>query len=40
MEDLARSRGKRFMVLDGVKTAIILETYGFIPLAGDNKAVQ
>ena len=31
MEDLARSRGKRFMILDGFQTAIILNAYGFIP---------
>jgi hypothetical protein len=31
MADIARFRGKRFMILDGTQTAIILEAYGFIP---------
>jgi hypothetical protein len=34
MEDLARSRGKRFMILDGVQTALILSSYGFLPTKG------
>jgi hypothetical protein len=39
MEDLARSRGKRFMILDGFQTAIILNAYGFIPPKGKDMAI-
>lgn len=37
MEDLARSRGKRFMILDGFQTALILSAYGFIPAQATEK---